>query len=417
MSLESVGAFFVLIAVVTGVAALPAFRFLDDEPPAGTRLSAIDGLRGFLALGVFSYHLIMTRGFIESSAWEPPGTRFYAALGPVGVSVFFMLTGFLFWGKLLRSNGRPRWNALYIGRLFRIAPMYLTVVLVMLLIVFARTGFELREPAGVVARSVLQWLALGLIDTQPAVNTYEATRVLAGVTWTIAYEWAFYAALLVVAPFARQRGHLAIVLVALTLCVAAKTLWHVEAPGFAALFLIGMTVASLLHKNVRPRLSANSASLLALLCLALALSSGRSGYATSTALLLAGFFYLVCSGASLFGFLSTLPAQRLGRISYSLYLMQGLALTLVFAPGPVREFALLSPAAYWAAGIVCACLLVTASALGYAFVERPGIDFGKQVVRRVERSAAAARPMPSSQGRFRAPPPPESAESAESAGG
>jgi peptidoglycan/LPS O-acetylase OafA/YrhL len=412
MSLESVGAFFVLMAVVMGFATLPAFRLLDDEPQSRSRHSAIDGLRGFLALGVFAFHLVMTRGFIETGVWALPGTHFYAALGPVGVSVFFMLTGYLFWGKLLRANGHTRWSALYMGRLFRIAPMYLTVVIVMIAIVFARTGFELREPAWVVARSVLQWLALGLIDTQPAVNTYEAARVLAGVTWTIAYEWAFYAALLVIAPFARRRWHLAMVLAALALSVAAKMKWRIDAPGFAALFLIGMAVASLLHENIRPRLSEKAASLLALVCLALALSTGRSGYATSTALLLAGFFYLVCSGASLFGLLSTLPAQRLGRISYSLYLMQGPALTLVFAPGPIRAFALVSPVAYWVAGIACACLLVAAAALGYAFVERPGIAFGKHVIRRVQRRAAAARPMPSSQGRFKAPPPPESAESA-----
>jgi hypothetical protein len=44
-----------------------------------------------------------------------------------------------------------------------------------------------------VAGSVLQWLALGVIDMQPDVNGYQASHVLAGVTWTISYEWAFYA--------------------------------------------------------------------------------------------------------------------------------------------------------------------------------------------------------------------------------
>ena len=405
MTLEAVWAYFVLMLVVMGAAALPFFRFLDDESEQGTRYSSVDGLRGFLALGVFVFHLVITRGFIETGVWGVPGSRFYALLGPIGVSVFFMLTGFLFWGKLLRARGRPRWRALYIGRLFRIAPMYLTVVIVMLCIVFARTGFELHEPATAVAGSVLQWLALGLIDTQPDVNAYQATHLLAGVTWTISYEWAFYASLMAIAPFARRRAHLMFVLAALALCLAAKMLWRIDALGFAVLFLSGMTVASLLHEKMLPRLSNTAASGIALLCLGTLFLTSRSGYGAWPAMLLAGFFYLVCSGTSLFGLLDSSAAQRLGRISYSLYLMQGLVLTVVFAAGPIRTFAMTSPQAYWATGIACACLLLLCAALGYAFIERPGIALGKQLIRRVDRSASAASPIASNHAGFIAPAP------------
>ncbi len=64
-------------------------------------------------------------------------------------------------------------------------------------------------------------------------------------------------------------------------------------------------------------------------------------------LLVAVFFTLVCNGATLFGLLSTRPARRLSAISYSLYLMQGLALTLVFAVPPVRDFAMSGPVRFW----------------------------------------------------------------------
>ena len=77
-------------------------------------------------------------------------------------------------------------------------------------------------------------------------------------------------------------------------------------------------------------------------------------------MLLALFFYLVCSGTSIFGLLTTTPARRLGNISYSLYLMQGLVLTLVFAIDPIRSFAMASPLNYWAIGIVCAGVLLVA---------------------------------------------------------
>jgi peptidoglycan/LPS O-acetylase OafA/YrhL len=182
LSPDAIWAYFGLVTVVVGLAALPLFRFTDSAPAPGARYAAIDGLRGFSALSVFVFHILVTHRFVETGIWDVPGSRFYALLGPVGVSLFFMITGFLFWGKMLRARGRPRWRELYLGRLFRIGPMYLFVVLVMLCIVFARTGFRLLESPDVVAGSVLQWLALGVIDTQPDVNGYQASHVLAGVT-------------------------------------------------------------------------------------------------------------------------------------------------------------------------------------------------------------------------------------------
>jgi len=389
MNLDAVWACFVLVTVVVGFAALPVFRFVDSAPDPGARYSAIDGLRGFSALSVFVFHLVLTHRYIETGIWDVPGSRFYALLGPVGVSLFFMITGFLFWGKMLRAKGQPRWRELYIGRLFRIGPMYLFVVLVMLYIVFTRTGFQLHESADVVAGSVFQWLALGAIDTQPDVNGYRASHVLAGVTWTIWYEWAFYASLVATAVFARGRAHLIFVLGALALCLAGKVFLRVDAMGFAVLFLCGMAVASLLHENVKPRMSHNLSSTIALACLVIVFATSSSGYGTLTAMLLTLFFYLVCSGTSVFGLLTMTPARRLGNISYSLYLMQGLVLTLVFAIDPVRSLAMASPQAYWAIGVVCACVLLLGAALGYALIERPGIALGKRLI---GRRAAVARP-------------------------
>lgn len=383
MNLHSPLAYFALMAVVLSLAALPWFRFLDEPQASDTRYATVDGLRGFLALGVFAFHVVVVRGFIETGRWEAPTDGFYSLLGPIGVSVFFMLTGFLFWGKLLRAQGRMRWTALYIGRLFRIGPMYLAVVLVMLGSVAWRSGFVLHEPGNVVMASVLQWLALGMVDTQPDVNGIQATHVLAGVTWTIAYEWAFYASLPLSAVFARSRGHLLFVLAALTLCLAAKTWWKVDAFGFAALFLMGMCVASLLHERVIPRLSDAASSSVALLCLAAIFATSRSGYGTWAGLALACVFYLVCCGTTLFGLLVGTTSQRLGRISYSLYLMQGLVLTLVFAAPPLRAFALATAPGHWAVATLGACVLLLSAALGYALIEKPGIALSQRFTRRV----------------------------------
>lgn len=390
MNLDAVWAYFVLVAVVLGIVLLPQFRHVDSAPDPGARYSALDGLRGFAALSVFVFHLIVTHRFIETGVWTVPDSRFYALLGPVGVSLFFMITGFLFWKKMLHVKGRPRWIDLYIGRLFRIGPVYLFVVLVMFCIVFARTGFQLQEPIGVVAGSLLQWLALGAIDTQPDVNGYRATHVLAGVTWTIAYEWAFYASLMATAYFARGRTHFIFVPGALALSLAGKVFLHIDAMGFAALFLLGMAVASLLHENMKLRIPHALSSAMVLALMLAVFTTSRNGYETVTAILLALVFYLVCSGTTIYGLLTTTSARRLGNISYSLYLMQGLVLTLVFAVTPVRDFAMASSQNYWVVGTVCAALLILAAVLGYALIERPGIALGKRLTRR--RPAAAGPP-------------------------
>lgn len=399
MTLDAAWVCFALMVLLLGLAALPLFRILDSAPGSSTRFVAIDGLRGFLALCVFFYHLAVMHRYIGSGVWEEPASRFHSLLGPVGVSLFFMITGFLFWGKLLRARGRPRWHHLYAGRLYRIAPLYLAAVLAMFCIVFIRTGLQLHEPFNTVAIEMLQWLALGAINTQPDINGYPATFVLAGVTWTLAYEWAFYVSLLATAWFARSRFHLPWVLGALAATQTVKSLFHVDAAGFAVLFISGMACASLLHENIRLRLSARIASTLACACLAAIFATQQHGYGMVTAALLSLFFYLVCSGTSLFGLLATQPAQRLGHISYSLYLLHGLILTVVFAIPTVRTYAMTSPARYWVIGCVCACLLLPVAALAYAFIERPGIAFGKRRRLRHDRQATGGAELPNSERR------------------
>ncbi|MBK6851254.1 MAG: acyltransferase [Burkholderiales bacterium] len=381
MDIEAVWAYVLLMALVVGVVALPPFRAVDNTAESTSRYASIDGLRGFLALGVFVFHLVVTYRFNQTGVWTPPTSRFYALLGPVGVSLFFMITGFLFWGKLLRARGRPDWRALFVGRLFRIGPMYLAVVVMMLIFVFAHTGLTLREPGAQVASSILQWLALGMIDTQPAVNGYEARHVLAGVTWTIFYEWAFYLSLLGTAWFARGRHHLVFVTAALVLAMAGLATWQLPAFGFAALFQCGMAVASLLHANVRPNLPDSLASALALSCLALVFVLSRGAYGGANALLLAVFFYLVCTSATLFGLLTSMPARRLGNISYSLYLMQGLVLSAVFGIDRIKAAATASVPLHWLAGGLSALLLLVSAAVGYVCIERAGIQLGKRVTR------------------------------------
>jgi peptidoglycan/LPS O-acetylase OafA/YrhL len=398
VSIFSVWPYFVLmLAVFAALAILPVFRLADEPPQHDQRTATLDGLRGFLALSVFVHHLVITHQYIRTGIWELPPAGFYTLLGQISVAVFFMITAFLFWGKLLDAKSPPDWTGLYIGRIFRIGPMYLLAVGLMLTIVAWRTSFALREPLWTVLAAALHWLALGLAPLQPDVNGYRGTGlILAGVTWTIFVEWLFYGSLWLMAGIARGMWPLrfasgGFLLCLLVLVIAAASSMAISGAQLTpalvvgmlatvvASFFSGMIAACLVRHRARPRVPACAASLLALACLAVVFLAFDNMLGPIQIVLVSAFFYLVCDGSTLFGLLSTRPARRMSAMSYSIYLMQGLVLTTVFAVPQIRDFAMTGAVQYWLVGGLCALLLVLVSAGTYRLVEKPAITQGRRV--------------------------------------
>ncbi|MBU3030554.1 acyltransferase family protein [Paracoccus marinaquae] len=107
--------FVYLIVVVSALLSTAFFsRLFGVAPPEG-RIGAVDGLRGFLALGVFAYHFVLWREVLQGQYWGAPVSHFEYQLGQVGVSFFFMITAFLFCRTVVFST-RVDWRSLYIGR-------------------------------------------------------------------------------------------------------------------------------------------------------------------------------------------------------------------------------------------------------------------------------------------------------------
>ena len=74
------------------------FHYLKERTD---RLGAIDGLRGYLALLVFIHHFEITWYWHNTGEWSSPP---YLNFGTVGVSIFFMITGYLFVHKILTNR-------------------------------------------------------------------------------------------------------------------------------------------------------------------------------------------------------------------------------------------------------------------------------------------------------------------------
>ncbi len=102
------------------------------HPGLQARIPALDGVRGIAAVCVFAYHY----GGGAQSTFLP--LRWFGTtlkFGWVGVSLFFVLSGFLISGILWDSMGRSSWwQTFYVRRSLRIFPLYYLALLLAVVI-------------------------------------------------------------------------------------------------------------------------------------------------------------------------------------------------------------------------------------------------------------------------------------------
>ncbi|MBI5785951.1 MAG: acyltransferase [Rhodocyclales bacterium] len=363
-------------AVLVLLAAIFTTRILVralGAPPAARRFATIDGLRGYLALFVFVHHAAITYFNLRTGSWVRVPSTFYNFLGHGSVALFFMITGFLFFSKIL--DGRAKaidWAKLYVSRLLRLTPMYLLSMLLLLTIVGIVTQWQLREEPTIVLREAFKWLTFTILDS-PDVNGLANTFTIdAGVTWSLPYEWFYYLLLPLFAFVIGARVpvvYLVIALATLTYLVH----WDPE-PYRSAAFLGGMAAAVFQRNSWPRRLAAtHGASLLAIGCLATCLAFPNV-YAVGPLVLLSIAFILIACGTNLFGVLVSTVSRSLGEAAYSIYLLHGIVLYVTFhfifdhvsAAG-------LSAEQHWLVVAAATPLLVTICFVTFRSVERPAL--------------------------------------------
>ncbi|WP_244826070.1 acyltransferase [Caballeronia sp. TF1N1] len=382
MSLYSLLPFVVVLTALCLIFSLPIFKFVDGTKTSGRRVATIDGLRGFLAISVMLYHGIINHSYVTGGGWVAPDVLFYRPLGGVAVMFFFMITAYLFWGRLLKTSGQPNWRGLYVGRFFRIVPLYTFAVIAMIAIVFWRTGWHLHEAPLALIEHMSRWLAFGLSDDMPPVNAFPWTVfILMGVTWSIKYEWWFYFSLIVMALFVKAGLRLTFALIGLAASFALMLTTQSELWCLPAAFFCGIATATLQFEGLVPQRSDRLLSLIAVAAIALLFSFARTHAGVVQIALVGIAFFCIANGASFAGLLRLKSAERLGHISYGIYLLQGLPMTLLFWHEPFRAWATQSSVHYWLALFLCALILCTMASLTYAGLERPFISLGKSLGR------------------------------------
>lgn len=203
-------------------------------------IPAFDGLRGIAILAVLLYHCLprLQGTFLEK----------FIAWGWAGVSLFFVLSGFLITGIILDSGSAPRFYSNFFARRFlRIWPVYwLLLFLYYFFFPFIFSGYRWMMHDVIVA----PWLFL-LLFVQ---NLWPITLPGAiGPTWSLAIEQQFY---LFWTPIARRTPPRWLLLAAFTMLATSplvrffwgdrftptNTLTHLDGLAVGSLVAIALRV-------------------------------------------------------------------------------------------------------------------------------------------------------------------------------
>lgn len=166
-----------------------------------TRLAGIEGLRAVAALSILALHSMVDVQARADLGW--PG-RWLALILPAGLTLFFVLSGFLLFrpiaSAILRDAELPHVGRYLISRALRIVPAYVVILLVAALVLGAVRVEPSKFAYGYLTEPVT--LAKNLL----LVQNYSPSTVVTGIpaSWSLQVEVAFYLLLpILAAPAAR----------------------------------------------------------------------------------------------------------------------------------------------------------------------------------------------------------------------
>lgn len=324
----------------------------------------INGMRGLAAIFVFINHapFVLANLGVQNTVFSSWG-QLYPNLGSFGVQIFFCITGFLFFDKIIK-NEKIDWVEFFIARIKRVAPLYYVSSLLVFIIAASFAGFNILEKDSLI--TVAGLLSFNFIDNPMRIGDVSLVP-LSSVTWTLIHEWRFYAVLPLVAICYRSKYKVLIMVVAMMLAAvdlgySVNVCW--------AYFLSGI-VAAIVHKTaVTNKLVKGMAVVVA--AVAFVITCGVvevPGYGALRFMLTTVFF--LCITISNPSFLHFQFLNRMSDISYSIYLLHLPILFLCFkAVSGVVELSSMDKFTFWAINFSTIPLIVLVSTFTFINIEK-----------------------------------------------
>ncbi|MFY1045279.1 acyltransferase family protein [Chryseobacterium sp. GP-SGM7] len=358
---------FILIAAL--LFSVPLFSYLDEEDDQ-SRNHAMDSLRGFLAIFVIFTHTVAMFYLFKEDSWKNPNIKI-GYLAGVGVSLFFMLTGYLFWLKLKYSENL-NWYKLYVKRILRIVPLiyFQTIACIITILIITDFNFGLKSIYKTFMEA-LPWFDF-LNNNKTPINGYKNSYYLTGgVLWTIVYEWGFYFSLPLLYLFRKKSKEFVFGLCFLIVYTNAIFEFREELK-FIFLFVLGM-----LCVEIKDYLKLKKLYLELLLLIAIfSVLIFKPDQKVNSYLNLFFVIITVCiiNGADLFGILKNTGLRRLGKISYSIYIMHPIILFISYMI--MQKYNLLFAANIYLFYLPLTIILLISS-LTYKWIEIPFMKIKK----------------------------------------
>lgn len=340
----------------------------------GANVKPMEGLRGYAVFLVFIVHYVSL--FSPFAQSDDPLVALGVALqvvGNTGVDLFFVLSGYLIYGALI--DRRPSYGAYFRRRIRRIYPVFLAVFALYFVLSFLFPG-ERKIPDGIGDAVVylLQNLLLlpGLFPIEPMIT----------VAWSLSYELFYYLMIPLVIEVFRLRSCrpaqrlIFFMLIAVLLVVFCAAL---GGPIRMAMFFSGILIFDALKlgwklkwPSVFGLIALGAAQVLPLL----PMFAGVGG-AIKIGVLFLTFFVLCLAcfqdeDSLIAKIFSWTPVRWLGNMSYSYYLIHGLALKAIFMVLPMMlPRSMFDAWFFWAFFGVAFVLTLVPSVILFVLVERP----------------------------------------------
>lgn len=353
------------------------FSFMDKDVSA-SRIKRMDGLRYILAALVAMHHYVFSHHQVILGNWSVDGYAIEYFQGKFGVSIFFMISGYLF---ITACEKETDWVKLFVNRLFRIVPM---VTVSSLLCIMIAAVIQIRSGSFFFSDNILYWFDGGVLNFRPDLFGYKDSYLLSGgVTWSLVWEWALYFSLPLIYLINYRKNTVTVLLAILFFSYYVLSKYEYRTALYIATFAIG----ALCRKLTSPAgETARHEKYFAAISIPMFFGCFAFGYhenpvTLSITIVYGLFFYTICCGGRMAGVLEWKGFVRLGDASFSIYLLHS---TLWFIMNKVASHFSLSESiySYYTLSTISWIVVCGASCVAYHFIEVPFVNLGKRIYRK-----------------------------------